>query len=288
MIYKLLAVNIDGTLLQSNGRYSKAAKEAIEYVYSKGVTVVLVTSRNYHNCRKVAKSLKINPMIVAAQGAFVGTSITNPLFVKKISEDTTLDIVKVLEGISCQFKLNYEETQVGNRVNLPENFLGKAVMYVSEQTLFSQQYVDRVSDYLQEHHSNPLSIEVIFQNKKEQQDVVRIFQNMFSDITLLEKTPSLLLIAPECVTKWNGLRYLADYLDISRSEIVAIGDSIDDLELIEGAGVGVAMGNGIAELKKAADWITRTNDDDGLAYMVKELFRKQYQLKFLEKMNLLK
>ena len=60
------------------------------------------------------------------------------------------------------------------------------------------------------------------------------------------------------------------------------------MDLINGSGVGVAMGNGDAELKAAADWITRSNDEDGVPYMVKELFRKQYQFQFLEKMNLMK
>ena len=54
MVYRLLAVNIDGTLLQSNGRLSKATKEAIGYVHQKGVRVALVTSRNYHSAKKVA------------------------------------------------------------------------------------------------------------------------------------------------------------------------------------------------------------------------------------------
>ena len=287
MIYKLLAVNIDGTLLQSNGRYSKAVKEAIEYVDSKGVTVVLVTSRNFQACKKVAKSLKITPMIVAAQGAFVGLNITKPLFVKKISEDTTVDIVKILENSNCQIKLNYEEQQVANRINLPENFLGKAVMYVSEQTLFSQHYVDHISDYLKDNPSNPLSIEVAFSNTKQKQDIVEIIKSMFSDISIVKKESGSILIVSEGVSKWNGLQYLAEYLEVKRNEMVSIGDSTDDLEMIENVGVGVAMGNGNAILKNAADWITRTNDDDGVAYMVKELFRKQYQIKFLEKMKLL-
>lgn len=288
MIYKLLAVNIDGTLLQSNGRFSKAAREALEYVHGKGVIVVLVTSRNYQSCKKVAKALKINPMIVAAQGAFVGTTIDKPLFVKKIDDNTTLDIVKLLETTNCQFKLNFEDSQLGNRVNLPENFIGKAVMYVSEQTTFSQHYVDNVGDHLQTHASDPLSIECAFQSRKDQQDVLKMLHNMFEDITIIPKGNNRLIIASEHVGKWKGLLYLLEYLNISKREIVAIGDGRDDRDMISGAGVGVAMGSGDHELQREANWVTRGNDDNGVAYMVKELFRKQYQLQFLEKMNLLK
>ncbi|MFS0782989.1 HAD family hydrolase [Bacillus sp. 1P06AnD] len=288
MIYKLLAVNIDGTLLQSNGRFSKATKEALEYVHGKGVLVSLVTSRNYQFCKKVAKSLKINPMVIAAQGAYIGTSIDKPLFMKKISEKTTKDIVSLLEDLKCQFKLNYEQKQVGNRVNLPENFIGKAALYVSEQKMFSQHFVDSVTDYLNENTDYPLGIEAVFQSQKEVQETRVIIQNMFDDIYSVQKDKNQLLIVPEGVSKWRGLQYLADHFKVKRQELVAIGDGEDDREMIKGAGVGVAMGSGHSVLQHEADWVTRGNDDEGVAYMVKELFRKQYQLQFLEKMNLLK
>ena len=104
MIYKLLAVNIDGTLLQSNGRLTKATKEAIAYVQSKGVAVVLVTSRNIKACKKVATVWKNSPMVVAVNGGYVGGSIDKPMFVKRISEQATDDLVSFLEKINCLVK----------------------------------------------------------------------------------------------------------------------------------------------------------------------------------------
>jgi len=288
MVYKLLAVNIDGALLQSNGRISKATKEAIEYVQSKGVTVVLVTSHSYQFSKKVAKSLKSDPMVVAANGAYVGTSINKPLFVKKIADKTTLDVVKLLEGIGCRFKVHFEDSEVANRVNMPENLLGKAVMYVNEPKAFAHHYVDDVGEYLQNHTNTPLSIEAFFQSKQEQKDIKDVLMNVFHDLTIIEKDHYVTIIGPENINKWKGILYLAEHLGITKKEIVAIGESIDDLEMVISAGLGVAMGNSDKELKRRADWVARTNDDDGVAYTVKELFRKQYQLQFLEKMNLLK
>lgn len=288
MIYKLLAVNIDGTLLQSNGRFSKATKEALEYVHSKGVIVALVTSRNYQSCKKVAKSLKINPMIIAAHGAYIGTSIDKPLFMKKLSEKTTKSVVQLLEGLATPFKLNYEKKQVCNRVNMPEHFIGKAALYVSEQTMFSQQYVDSVSDYLNDHQDHPLGVEAQFSSRREQEECRTLIEQMFDDVSVILKDNGKVFIIPEGVGKWKGLDYLAQHFKVHRRELVAIGDSDDDCDMILGAGVGVAMGSGSPSLRMQADWVTRGNDDEGVSYMVKELFRKQYQLQFLEKLNLLK
>lgn len=288
MVYKLLAVKIDGALLQSNGRISRATKEAIEYVQSKGVAVVLVTSLNYQFSKKVAKSLKGQIMIVTANGAFVGTSINKPLLVKKIAEKTTMDIIKLLEGIDCRFKVHFEEFEVAQRVDVPENMLGKAIMYVNESKAYTQHYVDSVSEYLQENPNTPLSIEVTFKSQKEQKDIKHALNNMFSDLTITEMDDCVSIIGAEQISKWKGILYLAEYLKVAKKEIVTIGVSKHDLEMIVGAGMGIAMGNSDKELKRRAKWIARSNDDDGVAFTVKELFRKQYQLQFLEKMNLLK
>lgn len=284
MVYKLLAINIDGTLLQSNGRISKNVKEAIDYAHSKRVAIALVTSRNYQSSKKIAKALKINPMIVAAQGAYVGMEIGHPLLVRKLSSETTADLIKVIEGLECQIQLNYENAEVRNRVRIPENLISKAVMYVSEQTMYAQTYVDNISDYIKESGAQPLSIEVSLESQKERQELIAIIHNMFDDINVIEKGNRLIII-PENVSKWKGIRYLADYLKISAREIVAIGDSDDDYSMIDGAGIGVAMGNSSERVKKAADWNTRSNDDDGVAYLIKELFRKQHQLQSSGKMK---
>ena len=71
---------------------------------------------------------------------------------------------------------------------------------------------------------------------------------------------------------------LADRLQIDKKEIVAVGDSIADIDMLKIAGLGVAMGNAPQEVKEYADWITRSNDQNGVEYMAKEVFRKQLRV----------
>jgi Cof subfamily protein (haloacid dehalogenase superfamily) len=288
MVYRLLAVNIDGTLLQSNGRLNKATKEAINYVERKGVHVALVTSRNYYSAKKVAKALKINPMLVTHQGAFVGSAIEKPIYVKRIQEKLTKEIVQLVEQTECQIQLVHEESSLGNRINIQENLLGKAVLNVSDQHIYSQHYVDRLSEELIEKPFSPLKMDLIFQNERDQQDMLALIHKMFTEVETICRPNQKLTIVSKGVSKWSGLLYLADYLGVKRSQIVAIGDEQDDLEMIKMAGLGVAMGNAPSEVKVAADWVTRTNDEQGVSYMLKEFFRKQHPIKFLQKMNMLK
>ena len=288
MVYRLLAVNIDGTLLQSNGRLSKATKEAIGYVHQKGVRVALVTSRNYHSAKKVAKALKINPMIVAQQGAFIGESAEKPIRVKRIPEDLTAELIQLIEKMTCQIMLVHEKYSVGNRVNLPENLLGKTVMYMNDQNTYAKHYVDDVGEELADRPMAPSKIELVFPEKDDKSDIEKLVKEMFPEVELLSHSDHRLSILPRGVSKWSGVLYLAEHLGIKRNEIVSIGDGMDDIEMIAGSGLGVAMGNAEPEVKKMAKWVTRSNDEDGVSYMLKEFFRRQHPIEFLQKMNMLK
>lgn len=288
MVYRLIAINVDGTLLQSNGRLNKSTKEAIEYVHQKGIHVALVTNRSFYSAKKVAKSIKINPMIIAHQGAFVAETIDKPLLVKRISEELTLEVVQLLEKTTCQIQLLHEKASLANRINTPENLLSRAVMTLNDPHIFSQNYVEVLSEELQERPFTPTKVDIIFPKKNDLPEMYQLLQKLFLEIEVIRQSEDRLTLVPKGVSKWNGLLYLAAYLRIKRNEIVAIGDDVDDVDMIAGAGLGVAMGNAVPEVKAAAKWITRSNDDNGVGYMLKEFFRKQQPIEFLQKMNLLK
>lgn len=247
MVYRLLAVNIDGTLLQSNGRLNKTTKEAIEYVHRKGVCVALVTNRSYYSAKKVAKAMKIKPMIVAHQGAFVAETIEKPLLIKRISEELTLEVVQLLEKTSCQIQLLHEKASIANRMNVPENLLSRAVMTLNDPHLFSQNYVEDLSEELKERPFSPTKVDILFSKKNELYDMYRLLQSLFHEIEVIRQSDERLTLVPKGVSKWNGLLYVMNHLGVKRNEVVAIGDGIDDIEMITGAGLGVAMGNAALE-----------------------------------------
>lgn len=288
MVYRLLAVNIDGTLLQSNGRLNKVTKEAVEYVSQKGVHIALVTNRNYYSAKKVAKALKVNPMMVAHQGAFVGETIEKPLFVKRLTEELTLEIVRLLETTSCQIQLIHEKGSLGNRIHLPEKLVSRAKMTLNEPSMFAQQYVEVLSEELQKKPCEPIKIDIQFVKGMDQRDIKRLIGELFPEVEVIDQPDQRLILVPKGVSKWSGLLYLTDYLGIKRQDMVAIGDGLDDIDMINGVGLGVAMGNAAPEVKRVAKWVTRSNDENGVAYMLKEFFRKQPPIEFLQKMNMLK
>ncbi|WP_071396047.1 Cof-type HAD-IIB family hydrolase [Bacillus tuaregi] len=288
MIYRMLALNIDGTLLQTNGKIHKSTKEAIEYVQQKGIYVTLVTSRTFASARKVAKALKLDTILVSHRGAYIGKEIDKPVHAARIKENITYDLVRLLEGFPCQIRLVHENYSLANKYKLNHNLLAKTVFTTGDPVFYSQQFVDSIGDTIIDEPANPSSIEVYFEYKDDLIDVQQAIQRMFTEVNCIPLNELRLDIMPTGVSKLNGLLYLAERLGISRNEIVCIGDDSDDIEMIEAAGLGVAMGNASVEVKRAADWITRSQDQQGVAYMVKEHFRKQQPIEFLRKMNIIK
>lgn len=287
MIYRLLALNIDGTLLQSNGRIHKSTKEAIDYVRDKGIYVTLVTSRSFPSAKKVAKALKLETYLVTHRGGYIAQELEQPLVEKRIDEDITFEIVRLLEGFQCQIRLVHEKYSLANKLKINNNLMAKTVVNSGDPLFYPHQFVDTISDTIMDEPSAPPKIEVYFEEKNDLEDVEKALKAMFSEIDTLRLSDYRMDIVPQGVSKLTGLLNLAQQLGIKRSEIVAIGDSMDDLEMIDAVGLGVAMGNAPNELKFAADWVTRSNNQHGVSYMVKEHFRKQQPIEFLRKMKII-
>jgi HAD superfamily hydrolase (TIGR01484 family) len=148
MIYRLLAINIDGTLLKSNGRLAKETKEAIEYVKNKGVYVTLVTGRNFAFAKKVAKSLKLDTFLITHGGAFIASKLDQPLQAKRISEDKTFNLVQVLENYDCTVRILHERYSIGNRLRGANNLMARAVLGSSDPLIYPMQFVESLGDTL--------------------------------------------------------------------------------------------------------------------------------------------
>lgn len=283
MLYRMLAINVDGTLLRSNGRIQSGTKEAIEYVRKKEVYVTLVTSRNFPSAKKIAKALKLDSHIITHNGAFIGNSLDQPIYQNRLSEEKTFNIVQVLENFECNIRLLHERFSVGNKMKMPGNIIAKAVLGSGDPLFYPMQFVDSLGDYLLDNPVAPPKLEAFFTNEKEFNNAYQTLTEAFPDITVsnVDNQRQKLEIGPRGVSKLTGLRILSQQLGIPLSKTVVIGDSPGDMPMIEAAGLGVAMWNSPKEVKKVADWVTRSNDQNGVAYMIKEHFRKQQRIDFL-------
>ncbi|MCZ0754966.1 Cof-type HAD-IIB family hydrolase [Anoxybacillus sp. J5B_2022] len=288
MAYKLLVLNVDGTILKSNGRLQKETKEAVEFVKQKDVYVTLMTSRNLLSARKIAKALKLDTALIAFQGAMIGKSVDEKLYEALIPEERTFNIVHVLENYDCNIRLMHERYSLGNRKKVKKQLVAKTVLSSGDPFFYPTQFVDSLSDVLRDEPLAVPKIDVYFASEEEQKEAVAVLQQAFPAVNMIAHPNGKIEIVAKGVSKLAGLKRLGQSLQISLREMVVIGDALDDIPAIEAAGLGVAMGNAPAEVKMAADWVTRSNEQLGVAYMIKEHFRKQQRPEFLHKLKMKK
>ncbi|MEG7354968.1 Cof-type HAD-IIB family hydrolase [Bacillus vallismortis] len=285
MSKQLLALNIDGALLRSNGKIHQATKDAIEYVKKKGIYVTLVTNRHFRSAQKIAKSLKLDAKLITHSGAYIAEKIDAPLFEKRISDDHTFNIVQVLESYQCNIRLLHEKYSIGNKKKVNSNLLGKALIHPSDPIFYPVQFVESLSDLLMDEPVSAPVIEVYTEHDI-QLDITETITKAFSAVDVIRVNDEKLNIVPKGVSKEAGLALVASELGLTMEDVVAIGHQYDDLPMIELAGLGVAMGNAAPEIKRKADWVTRCNDEQGVAYMMKEYFRMQQRKGFLDKFHM--
>ncbi|KUP07928.1 hypothetical protein Q73_03420 [Bacillus coahuilensis m2-6] len=286
MLYRLLALTIDQTILTPSGKITKETREAIQYAKSKGIHVTLVTGRSYAAARRVAKSLQIEEELITQHGAYIGRE-SDISYIRKLEEEMTFDIVTFLQNFNIQLRLADEKNAVMTKGKLPESILGKTVWQNDSRFMSGNQYVQNVGDYLAENRMSPCKIDAVFEQEREVADVKSALEGMFNEIHVIRSAPKRLEIVAQHVSKLNGLIRLSDKLGFKREQIVVIGSGLDDIPMLQWAGQGVAMGHASNEVKASANWITRSHQQNGVSYVVMEVFRKQQPIEFLERINII-
>lgn len=278
MQYRLLALNIDGTILKSNSRLSRQTKEAIEYAKRKGVYVTLVTGRPFIAAKKIAKALKLEGHLITHNGAFIGSDLKSPLFVKRINEETAYQIAEILDQYHCHFRMLHESYAIANKVKQKSHLLAKMTIGMNDPLYYPVSFYESISERLLEDPMSPPKIQVQFFDEEEKNSALSQLNKEVEGIQINYKDDHRLEIYAEGVSKLRALHHLGMSLGIDLVQMVVIGSGEDDIEMISQAGLGVAMGNASQKVKEAANWVTRSNNMNGVAYTVKEVFRKQMKI----------
>ena len=135
----------------------------------------------------------------------------------------------------------------------------------------------RVVDFLKEVKDEDEILKVVLEEKKEVLDRItpQIPDELFEAYNVIRSVDFMLEFMKKGCSKATGLEKLSKYLNIKKEEIIAIGDAQNDIEMIEYAGVGVAMGNANDEIKNIADFVTKSNEEDGVSYVIDKFIINQ-------------
>jgi Cof subfamily protein (haloacid dehalogenase superfamily) len=272
--YKMLVCDIDGTLLNSLSKLTDRTKEALQKVSAKGIKVTLATGRRLDNAVPVAQKLGIHAPLILANGTVIVDVLNQKtLLHKPLPKQVVERLLPLLQKSNIWTRL-YRHSFEGIETyydRIPE---------IPEAWLFTSKNPEKGQQLAYTHDSldfDPVNIVVLDRQEKVDPIIEKIRQELIHapfNLLVHNDFPGYLLLEilhHEC-SKASGIDFLAKQFGIRRDEVIVVGDNVNDLEMVDYAGWGVAMGNAVEELKEIADEIAPTNDEDGVAWLVEKYF----------------
>ena len=259
MLYKLVAVDIDGTLLNSQGIITEKTVNSIQRAVEKGVIFTICTGRPIQGVERFNSILNLDAPFITYNGAMI---------VMGKSKEILFEQGLSTEGARCI--LNWGKK------------LKTTIIVWSNNKLYVNELNERVHDYKQLSTVEPILIEneedmiqngitkILWYDNVEK---INYYLNVLKDklgegVSYYTSKPTFLEFVDKRVSKAVAMEKLGSHFGIKSEEMIAIGDGFNDLPMIEYAGLGVAMGNSLEIIKERADYVTFSNDEDGIAHVL--------------------
>lgn len=263
MAIRLVATDMDDTLLRDDWTISERTVQAIQQARKQGVYVTIATGRMPASVRPYARQLGIDVPVITYNGAMVQESLSEKVLYRKvISVETAQDIINWLLPQDLNFQVYLKDQLFVEKMNdWSRRYAHATRVSIAETNLWE----------LLSHEKEGVEKILLFGEPEVllgwEEKIRRRYEGRVR--TTQSKSHFLELIHPE-VNKGAALSSLAERLGVKQEEVLAVGDSLNDLEMIQYAGIGVAMGNGRQEVKDAANVVTSSNQEDGVAQAIEK------------------
>lgn len=241
MKYKLLALDMDGTLLNSNHEISPKTEEWLHKAMAAGIHVCLSTGRNYNEAVPYGEQLGLDTPMITVNGSEVWRT-PHELYHREL----------------------FDHQLIGQMYEIARKkdvyFWAYAVEGLYKEDNWNPDLLER---------NHWLKFGYTTEDDQLRYEINMELQNIHG-LEITNSSPYNFEINPLGVNKASGAAMVCELLGIQMSEVVAIGDSLNDLAAIQAAGLGVAMGNAQIAVKENADVVTASNDDDGIALIIRD------------------
>lgn len=287
-MYKLIAVDLDGTLLNRYGIVTENTKNTIKKVIEQGVEVVLASGRPIDSIQSIAKEIGSNGYFIAGNGALVyDIQKDEIIYEKSMKKEKVLEIIKICEENSISYNVYTEETILATALKHNVLYYHKENLKKEESKKTKINLVKNMYEYVsQMKEGRFLKITVCDESKTVFQSIIRKLREIegievldvahMSRKMIQQGTEEIPIeyyyteISLANVDKWNAIEFLAEKLQIKEDEIMAIGDNVNDQKMIEKAGLGIAMEGSTPDLIKVAKEVTKSNNEEGVAKILQK------------------
>lgn len=261
-----IALDLDRTTLNSRGELSEANRQAIERAIKAGIQVVIASGRALRSLPKEVCGIEGIQYAITSNGAAIYDLQTGMCLKQyKLTADSVRRILELTKGKDVAY-----EAFIDGRPYAWKPYVDDPVRYGSTVAAIpyvqrTRQPVENMLEFLETHIEELDCLDIVVKDEEKKQELWEELRRKVKDIYITSSIRQLLEISYKDCGKHSGAEFLLGYLGLDREELAAFGDADNDAELLRFAGVGVAVENASPGCKEAADLVTASNDEDGVA-----------------------
>ncbi len=289
-MYKLVEIDLDGTLLNSYGEVSEYTKKIINDVQQKGVEIMIASGRPIDSIKTIAEEINSTKYFIAGNGAIIyDVQKDEIIYEKYISKSKVIEIAQICQQNNISFNIYTEDKIITQDLKYNVLYYYKENLKKDANKTTTIMKVDNILEYVKnDENLKCLKITVCDENQTIFKSIIRrlravenidvmdvshmsrkVFKQGTEDVNIEYFYTE---ISSTQVNKWQAIKYLLPILQVNPEDVIAIGDNINDKEMIEYAGLGVCMGQSTPVIKEISDMITDSNNEDGVAKILEKIY----------------
>lgn len=281
-MYKLIVIDLDGTMLDQYGKIADTTREAIKKINENGIEVVIASGRSLDSTKNFAKEIESKNYCISGNGAIIyDIAKEEIIYENTLKKQKVLDIIKICDENSIYYSVYTENEIITKNLQYNTLFYHKENLNKDEFEKTHINIVDDVYNYINERDEKIIKVTIC-------DDTQTIFNSILRKVREIEEIEVLDIshmskktiksgieevdieyfyteISAKNVDKWNAIEILKEKMQINDQEIVTIGDNINDKNMIANAGLGIAMGQSTPIVKEIANYVTNSNMEDGVS-----------------------
>lgn len=261
MKYQLVAIDIDDTLITSDKRVTERTQKALAAAIELGVVVTLATGRMFASAQQIAKQIHLNVPIITYQGSMVKNLMDQQIIYER---HVPFETSKFLFDYCKKKQFHLQGYYMDELYTREDNDRIKKYASLSDVPYKIEPDFHRLTAY-------PMTKLLIYDEPDILDKIALELKPLIGEqVHITKSKPFYLEFTHPEGTKGHALSFLAERYQCSLNDVIAIGDSWNDAEMLKVAGLGIAMENAVPALKELADYITYSNEQDGVAHAIEK------------------